>query len=259
MNHLADTFLSYRLGSKAIGPHLDECNLVFAKTLQTLKKVDHDFSRTFVISRLQATPLHLPSALEMNLPVTQYDEAVLRQSGIPVETFDADLCSLAEDMIDTMYEEEGIGLAAQQVGRVTRLFVMDIRPADPDSIGTICLLDGRTLPLDVIMPMALVNPMIEGHGKDITCEEGCLSLPKIRGEVTRPSRVRVSFQDLDGHPHLLECDGLLARCAQHELDHLDGILFIDPERMSASERKRLDPEIRALRAKTRKRLGQTGD
>ncbi len=192
----------------------------------------------------------------MILRVIQYNEAVLRQPGIPVETFDEELSSLAEDMLETMHEEEGIGLAAQQVGRIIRMFVMDLRLANPEDVGTICLLNGRSLPLDVIMPMALVNPMVELWDEEITCEEGCLSLPEIRGKVTRPSRARVSFQDLDGHPHLLECDGLLARCAQHEHDHLDGIPFIDPERMSVSERNRLDPEISALREKTRKMLGQ---
>ena len=192
----------------------------------------------------------------MILPVTQYDEAVLRQPGIPVETFDDDLRTLAEDMLETMYEQEGIGLAAQQVGRVIRLFVMDARPANPDEINTVCLLDGRVLPLDIVMPMTLVNPVVECHGEEISWEEGCLSLPEIRGQVIRPSHARVSFQDLEGNPHLLECDGILARCAQHEHDHLDGILFIDSGRMPASEQKRLGPEIKALREKTRRKLGE---
>ena len=191
----------------------------------------------------------------MILRVIQYDEAVLRQPGNPVETFDDDLRTLAEDMLDTMYEHEGIGLAAQQVGRVIRMFVMDARPANPDETNTVCLLDGRSLPLDIIMPMTLVNPVIEGFDEEITWEEGCLSLPEIRGQVTRPSQARVSFQDLDGNPHLLECGGILARCAQHEQDHLDGILFIDSGRMPASEQKRLGAEIKALREKTRRALG----
>ena len=195
-------------------------------------------------------------SLSMTLRVTQYDEAILRRSGLTVESFDEDLRLLAENMLETMYEEEGIGLAAQQVGRVIRLFVMDSRPADPDGCST-CTLDGREVPLEIVMPLVLVNPKLETFGETLTWEEGCLSLPDIRGQVKRYSHTRVSFQDLEGHPHLLECDGLLARCTQHEQDHLDGILFIDPDRMSVSERKRLEPEIKALREKTRESLGET--
>ena len=192
----------------------------------------------------------------MILRVTQYDEAVLRQPGIEVESFDEDLRSLADDMLETMYDEEGIGLAAQQVGRVVRMFVMDARPADDDEINSVCLLDGRVLPLDIVMPIALVNPKVELHGEEINWEEGCLSLPEIRGQVTRPSHARVAFQDTEGNPHLLECDGIVARCVQHEQDHLDGILFIDSERMISSERNRLAPEIKELRDKTRMKLGE---
>ena len=190
----------------------------------------------------------------MILRVVQYDEAVLRESGIPVDSFDDDLRQLADDMLDTMYNEEGIGLAAQQVGRIVRMFVMDVRPADPDTT-VVCLLDGRTLPVEVVMLMALVNPKVERFGEEINWEEGCLSLPEIRGHVTRPSQARVSFQDLDGHAHKLECEGLLSRCIQHEQDHLNGVLFIDAERMSEPERKRLEAEIKALREKTRNALG----
>ncbi len=207
------------------------------------------------ISRLQGSALELTSLFNMILRVTKFDEAILRQPGMPVDTFDEDLHSLAQDMLDTMYEMDGIGLAAQQVGRLARIFVMDVRAASPDSRAE-CVWDGRTLPSDILMPMALVNPEIEYLGEDISWEEGCLSLPDIRGEVTRPSRVRVSYQDLEGNPHALECEGLLARCAQHEHDHLNGILFIDTERMSATERKRLEPEIEALREETRRNMSE---
>ena len=192
----------------------------------------------------------------MILRVTQYDEAVLRQPGIEVKRFDDDLRSLADDMLETMYDEEGIGLAAQQVGRVARMFVMDARPAEADETNSVCLLDSRVLPLDIIMPMVLVNPQVELHGEEINWEEGCLSLPDIRGEVTRPSHARVSFQDTEGNPHLLECDGIVARCVQHEQDHLDGILFIDSERMTPAERNRLAPEIKDLREQTRMKLDE---
>lgn len=194
----------------------------------------------------------------MILRVTQYDEAILRRPGITVENFDEQLGLLAKDMIETMREEEGIGLAAHQVGRAIRMFVMDIRPAASEGAPP-CVLDGRKLPLDIVMPMILVNPEIETYGEELTWEEGCLSLPEIRGDVTRPSHARVSFQDLEGHPHLLECDGLLARCAQHEHDHINGVLFIDSNRMSSPERKRLAAAVKTLREKTRHRLGQGTD
>ena len=194
----------------------------------------------------------------MILRVTQYDEAILRRPGIAVEAFDEELSLLAEDMLETMHEEEGIGLAAHQVGRAIRMFVMDIRPATSE-VASPCLLDDRELPLDIAMPMIIVNPEVETFGEELTWEEGCLSLPEIRGEVTRPSHARVSFQDLEGHPHLLECDGLLARCAQHEHDHVNGVLFIDSKRMSAPERKRLAAAVKTLREKTRQFLGQVTD
>ena len=107
------------------------------------------------------------------------------------------------------------------------------------------------------MPIVFVNPKVERFGEEIVWEEGCLSLPEIRGHVTRPSQIRVSYQDLDGHAHTLECEGLLARCIQHEQDHLNGVLFIDAKRMPETERKRLEPEIKALREKTQKALGNS--
>jgi len=129
----------------------------------------------------------------------------------PVERFDAALRKLAEDMLETMYDAPGIGLAAPQVGVTRRLLVMDA--------------SGKEEPPQ---PMVLVNPEVTWASEDLnTHEEGCLSIPDIYEEVTRPARVRVRWQDLDGKAQEQEFDGLWATCVQHEIDHLDGRLFID--------------------------------
>ena len=108
-----------------------------------------------------------------------------------------------------------------------------------------------TPPLDLFMPLALANPEIETTPEPTTvCEEGCLSFPEIRGNVVRPDRIRVNFQDLTGQPHELTCTGLLSRCVQHEIDHLNGVLFI--ERMEKETLAILEAPLRALKKRTRK-------
>ena len=182
----------------------------------------------------------------MVLRITQYDEPILRQSGGDVTVFDEKLAELAENMIDTMHGAEGIGLAAQQVGKAIRFCVVET-PHNPEHPIT-CIFDGKPLNPDLLMPLALANPEIEElPGDDMVYEEGCLSFPEIRGDVVRADRVRVHYSDLQGIEHSLECDGLLSRCIQHETDHLEGILFID----------RMDPEVLAeikLEVKELKRL-----
>jgi len=184
----------------------------------------------------------------MALSIVRYNQPILRQAGKKVSRFDAELAELAGAMIEAMHEADGIGLAAQQVGRARLLCVVDLRGAKPDFGWT---LDGAHPPLELFMPMVLVNPVIElPEPIDYYAyEEGCLSFPNIRGDVIRPDRINVRFQDLAAVSHSLECDGLLARCIQHEVDHLNGILFID--RMEKPDRARLDPEIRALARETR--------
>ena len=187
----------------------------------------------------------------MPLRVTHFNEPVLRKKGTPVETFDAQLESLCDQMIETMYEHEGIGLAAQQIGEARMLCVIDV----PQSMegGYQFTLDGKTPPAELIMPMALINPEAELLPSEETrYEEGCLSFPGINGDVMRPDKVRVRFQDTKGHPHVMECDGLLSRCVQHEVDHLNGILFID--RMEKDVLDSLQPKIRKLKKQTQKFL-----
>jgi peptide deformylase len=183
----------------------------------------------------------------MNLYLTYYGNAVLRTKGAKVETFDAKLKKLAAEMIEKMREWNGIGLAAQQVGKPIMLCVLDVtvREDETDFYYTI---DGKTPPLNLIMPMALVNPALK-LSKDETemYNEGCLSFPKIYADVERPTALTCKYQDLEGAEHVLVCNGLLARVIQHEVDHLNGILFID--RMPKSTVKKLWPELEELKLK----------
>jgi peptide deformylase len=134
----------------------------------------------------------------------------LKTRAAPVERVDDEVRRLAADMLATMYKAPGIGLAAPQVGVLRRLLVLDIA-------------DGEER-----RPMTLVNPEILWRSEEtVTAEEGCLSLPGHFAEVTRPRAVRVRHLDQDGVEREIEADGLLARCVQHEIDHLDGILFVD--------------------------------
>jgi peptide deformylase len=164
----------------------------------------------------------------MILRVTQYGEPILRKTGEVITEFDEDLAQLANDMVDTMYDAEGIGLAAQQVGFALQFCVLDVRPPEGVEIPFTYSFDGKTPPLDLIMPMAVANPKITviDLNEDVY-EEGCLSFPGVNGKVTRPQGVRCEFQDTEGNAHVLEADGLLGRCILHEVDHLNGKLFID--------------------------------
>jgi peptide deformylase len=183
----------------------------------------------------------------MPLRIVHYNDPILRQKGGKITVFDAKLGQLADDMVAAMNTADGIGLAAQQVGLALQLCVVDLASAKRNFTW---LLDGVATPLELIMPMALVNPSITVQPSDkLPYEEGCLSFPGIRGDVIRPDLITVAFQDLHGIAHSMTCDGLLARCIQHEVDHLNGVLFID--RMDKKLRQSLDPEIKELAALTR--------
>ena len=183
----------------------------------------------------------------MTLRITQYGENVLHQKGKAVESFDTELSQLSTDMLEAMHQVQGIGLAAQQVGKAIRFCVVDV-PDHPD-YPMACILDGKPLSPSLLMPLSLANPEVSALPSDeYYYEEGCLSFPEIRGDVARPERILVRYQDLDGAQHELECDGLLARCIQHEADHLDGILFI--ERMEKEVYAEIKSEVKALKKKT---------
>ena len=172
----------------------------------------------------------------MILPIHVYGDSVLRADAAPVAAVTDEIRRLAADMIDTMRGADGVGLAAPQVGRAERLFVVDLTP-----------MAERAGDLDAYppQPMVFVNPEVTWESEEESgFEEGCLSIPDIRDTVYRPDRVRLTWMDLDGQAHDTDLDGLLARVVQHELDHLDGILFVD--HLSAFKRKMLGRRLRAM-------------
>lgn len=183
----------------------------------------------------------------MSLPIVHYNSPVLRKKGAKISSFDPALRKLADEMITTMHEARGIGLAAQQIGKAIQLCVVDLREAEADFTWE---LDGAHPPLELFMPMAIVNPELTllPSPKD-SYEEGCLSFPDIRGDIDRPDAISIKFQDADGTPHQMTCNGLFARCIQHEVDHLNGVLFID--RMSKKVRSPLEKAIKQLAQETK--------
>ena len=156
----------------------------------------------------------------------------LKTISTPVEPheFGPDLRQLVEDMFETMYDAPGIGLAAIQVGVPKRVLVIDLQPEDPDAEPVECAHDGHshTHPATKREPRVFINPVILDPARALsTYQEGCLSVPEIYADVDRPSTCTVRYQDLDGGSHEEALDGLMATCLQHEMDHLEGILFID--------------------------------
>ena len=189
----------------------------------------------------------------MPLTIVHYNDSILRKKGAKVTAFNAALARLAADMIEVMHAAEGIGLAAQQVGDAVQLCVVDLRPVDSKFDWEY---DGTRPPLELFMPLVIINPEITVVPEPETVyEEGCLSFPQIRGDVVRPDRISVKFKDITGHPHVLNCTGLLSRCVQHEADHLNGILYID--HMDKETLLAIDPELKALKKLTREAAKKT--
>ena len=140
-----------------------------------------------------------------------WPDPVLRRRALLVEAVDASVRSLVNDMFETMYEAPGVGLAAPQIGVLRRILVLDTRPRQPE-----------------VQPVAMINPRIVlSEGGPSLYREGCLSIPGEAEEVERPAIVTVEFLDVDGQVQRLRCEGLLATAAQHEMDHLDGKLYVD--------------------------------
>ena len=156
-------------------------------------------------------------------PIITLPDPVLRQVSKPVERVDDDLRRLLDDMLETMYEAPGIGLAGIQIGVPLRIVTIDVSPHEKDD-GE----DGAEAKEPKREPLFLINPKIVSLGDEPSIyEEGCLSIPDYYAEVERPASVTVSYLDRDGHEQLLQADGILSTCLQHEIDHLDGKLFID--------------------------------
>ena len=165
----------------------------------------------------------------MILPIVQYGHPVLRRRCRPVGPVDSRIERLAADMLETMADAQGVGLAAPQVGEDLRLAVIDVSH-DPDCISLLKV-NGEDARLADIMPLVFINPKLEfSQEKDIDFE-GCLSIEGIRYEVRRPAAVKATLELLDGSTLVIETDGLLSRALQHEIDHLNGVLFVD--RLSA--------------------------
>lgn len=144
-------------------------------------------------------------------PIVLIPDPILRQKSAPIERVDDALRAFADDMLATMYEAPGIGLAAIQVGEPIRMLVADVSGEDEQKD-----------------PKVLINPQIVARSDERSIyEEGCLSIPDYYADVERPSQVTVAFLDRDGREQTLEADGLMATCLQHEIDHLDGVLFVD--------------------------------
>ncbi len=183
----------------------------------------------------------------MSLAICNYGNPILRKKAEEVTEITGQLHELAKEMLETMYEERGVGLAAEQVGRTERMFVIDIPPES--DVGD----DGQRENPDVAMPMVLINPKITAHSEDVQIgPEGCLSFPEIFANVERWYEVDAEYMDLDGHMQKVHAKGLLSRAIQHELDHLDGILLVD--RMSHVKKVALGGKLKRLVKQTKQAL-----
>lgn len=173
----------------------------------------------------------------MKLKVFKYGEKVLREKAMPVVVVDDKLRKLAEDMLETMHESKGVGLAAEQVGHLERMCVIDIPEGCEET-------EDEIFNAPIAMPLVLFNPEIvaqEGSQRD---KEGCLSFPNVGGSLTRAAQVTCQYLDAENCPQMITARGFLARALQHEIDHLNGILYID--HMSAVERLAHSAKLKKL-------------
>ena len=169
------------------------------------------------------------------LDIKIYGDPVLRKVAEPVDEVTEELSELADDMLETMYEAPGIGLAAPQVGKSIRLIVVDVSKEDEDPA-----------------PFVLFNPEIIPESEPVVMEEGCLSVPGVYAEVIRPEIITVKALDEDGKSITLEkIDGILSRCIQHEIDHLNGKLFVDKLK-NASDRAMVQSKLKKLARQQKK-------
>jgi peptide deformylase len=180
----------------------------------------------------------------MILPIVQYGDPVLRKQCRPVDPADSGLKGLVENMLETMADANGVGLAAPQIGEDIQLAVIDVSH-DPECVSYLKV-NGKDTEIGDIMPLVFINPGLEyGQEKDLEFE-GCLSIQGIRCEVRRPMDVKATLPQLDGSTLTIETDGLLARALQHEIDHLNGILFVD--RLSAVGKVSVKNRLKRLMA-----------
>ena len=173
----------------------------------------------------------------MKLKVFKYGEKVLREKAAPVAVVDDKLRRLALDMLETMRAARGVGLAAEQVGRMERLCVIDIPEGCEEP-------EDEAFNAPIAMPLVMFNPEIISQEGSQCDKEGCLSFPGVGGRLTRAAQVTCQYLDADNRPQAITARGFLARAIQHETDHLDGILYID--RMTAVERLEYAPKLKKL-------------
>jgi len=178
----------------------------------------------------------------MLLDIVQIGDPVLREKCAEVTEITEEIVTLAENMLETMYHANGVGLAAPQIGRALRLAVIDVSH-DPECVSFMTI-NGEEVDMVEHMPLVFLNPVMELDGPRAVETEGCLSIRGVRAPVGRPSIVRVRFQQLDGSEIEVKTDGLLARAFQHEIDHLDGILFLD--RLSPAAKMAIRKQLKSL-------------
>jgi peptide deformylase len=184
----------------------------------------------------------------MILSISQYGDPILRVKGKRIEKIDDHIRELAADMIETMHAANGVGLAAQQVGEALQLTVLDVSQVE-DRPSTMKL-NGEDVDPKTVMPVVLINPEIEIGGATETGTEGCLSFPEITGQIERAKSIIVRAQSLEGDAIAIQASGLLARAIQHEVDHLNGILFID--RMNSAAKAALSSRLKRLQKETKR-------
>jgi peptide deformylase len=171
-----------------------------------------------------------------------YGDPVLRKKGKDIVKITDEIRAFAQDLIETMHEAHGVGLAAQQVGEAIQLTVIDV--ADAENRPSRMWIGGEEVDPKEHMPLILINPQLGLSRETEIGPEGCLSFPEITADISRAERVKVTALDLEGKPVSFEAEGLLSRAVQHETDHLNGILFID--RMSSASKVTLASKLKKL-------------
>lgn len=186
----------------------------------------------------------------MKLPIVKYGDPMLRAKGKRVAKVDERLRELATNMLETMHAVNGVGLAAQQVGEALQLTVLDIAEVEVKERPSTMKLNGGAIDPRAAMPLVLLNPEVKLDGETVPGTEGCLSFPEINAEIDRAESVVVKAEGLDGEKIEIEASGFLARVLQHEVDHLNGILFID--RMSSATKVSLSSRLKRLQKETQR-------
>ncbi len=184
----------------------------------------------------------------MKLELCTYGNPVLRSPASPVAAITGKFKSLADAMFEVMYSKKGVGLAAQQVGQTVQVCVIDV-PPEADVGGK----DGARLNPGIAMPLVMFNPVLLGKKGSSNDSEGCLSVPELWAPVLRSEEVTVEYMDLRGEQQRLTARGMLARAIQHEMDHLNGVLFVD--RMSAIKKISMAGKLRRMKREMEERLG----